>query len=57
MTPDVLRIRGEMITGILLTLILGEVATAGLLVHKNWSYISKLPTPARAQILKDVLKT
>lgn len=41
-----LKLGGEMITGIVLVLELGEVAAAGLLVPKRWSYISKLPTPA-----------
>lgn len=39
---DVLRIRGEMIIGIFLIFILGEVVIVGLFVYKNWLYIFKL---------------
>ena len=57
MTPsDVLRVTGEIITGIYLTLVSGQVATAGLLAPERWSYILKLAALAGAQLPKDVLK-
>lgn len=49
-----LGVSGEMITGTCLTLVSGEVATAGLLAPERWSYILKLPALAQAQFPKDV---